>query len=292
MATSVPADLFAKPRPGTTARPATRAAISKAERALGVKLPAALKALLLVRNGGTLRLTRFALSRKPPVRAIWARKDYSLQWLPGVGLGGRSGSEPVEDIVELSETATRCQVPPGLVPIWHINGEAWCCLDYRRCGPNGEPSITHIEPDQAEGKAPLEAPIARSCSALLAGLTRDPENLSSALIALDSGATKLQQLDPLLTKLGYKLLKQPGRRADPPPPAWTSRKYRSFVPGLPARIELWTNRLHRESALLTDLRPATCPILVITVAPSDQATCLGELLIALAPGAVPLSPVA
>lgn len=274
-----PAEVFSRLLPGEAVTPATEAAITDAERSLGVALPRELKSLLMVRNGARLRFNQFKLKTKPPEQSF-ARKHYHVPSLPGVGGG------PGDDIVTMTALATdEWGLPEGLVPLFG-DGHWWCCLDYRVCGPEGEPSVTHVDAGDAPDDTPVEVPIAPSFAALLAGLSRDPENLSPALIALDEGAPTCDQVEAVLDGLGYRKCVSPGFSQLKPPPAWETRKYSSFVKGCDARIELWSNRLYDVSLLLTDQRPEKHPMLRVSVSPKDEEACLRELLAALGPGAV------
>ena len=119
----------------------------------------------------------------------------------------------------------------------------------------------------------------------MAGLSRDPQNLEPALIALDKGAPLGEQLAATLEGLGYRKWSPPGLSQRKLPPAWENQKYSSFVKGCDARIELWANRLYEVSHLLTDQRPEKHPMLRVSVSERDEQACLGELLAALGSGA-------
>ncbi|MBS0196197.1 MAG: SMI1/KNR4 family protein [Planctomycetes bacterium] len=275
---SVPSDLFVRPRPGEIACPATETEIAAAESALGVTLPPAYKAVLLVRNGGSLLRSIFSLKVAPPKQSH-ARKKYQVSSLAGVGTGAG------ENIVEMRELAGReWDVPAMLLPLCG-DGHWWCCLDYRVCGPHGEPSIAHYE--TAEDGRDVDFLIAESFHTLIKGLRVDPESLTPALIALDEGAPVDAALDAVLERIGCK-------RADmgianpkfPLPPRWTWGKYASFVKGCPAGIEVWRNRWRPESTPLTTERSETHPMLRVFIAADTEQACLNELLGALGRGAV------
>lgn len=275
----LPAEVFSKSLPGETVTPATDAAILDAERSLGVTLPKELKSLLLVRNGARLRINQFKLKTKPPEQSF-ARRNYHVPSLPGVGAGA------ADDIVEMTQVATdEWDLPEGLVPLFG-DGHWWCCLDYRARGPECEPAVTHFEASDSPDDTPVEVPIAPTFAALLAGLSRDPENLRPALIALDEGAPTREQLDVVLDSLGYTKSASPGFSRRTPPPAWETKNYASFVKRCDARIELWSNRLYDVSLLLTDQRPEKHPMLRVSVSLKDEEACLAELLAALGTGAV------
>ncbi len=274
----VPSDLFVRPRPGEVVVAATEGEIAGAESALGVTLPPEYKAVLLMRNGGTLLRSIFSLKVSPPKQSH-ARKKYHVISLAGVG------EHASENIVELKELADReWEVPAMLVPLCG-DGHWWCCLDYRDCGAKGEPSISHYEP--AEDGQEIDIQIAESFRALIKGLRVDPESLTPALITLDDGAPTGAALDAVLEQLGCK-------RADmgianpkfPLPPRWVWGKYASFVKGCPAGIEVWRNRWRPESPLLTTERSETHPMLRVFIAADTEQECLAELLTALGRGAV------
>lgn len=274
-----PSEFYSKLRPGEPASPATEGAITGAERTLGVTLPEALKVFLRVRNGGPLRLNQFKLRTRPPEQSF-ARENYHVPSLPGVG-----GSSE-DDLVDLTTLAVdEWGLAEGLVPLFG-EGHWWCCLDYRTTGPNAEPSITHCEPAETSDNEPLEISIAASFAEFVAGLSRDPEKLEPALIALDDGAPLGEQLEATLCGLGYEKWSPPGRSQRRPPPAWEHQKYSSFVKGCRARIELWPNRLYDVSQPLTDQRPEKHPMLRVFVSERDEEACVGELLAALGRGAV------
>jgi hypothetical protein len=268
-------ELFARPRVGESVRPASAVEIAETEASLGVMLPESFKAVLRERNGGKLRRGLFDLKRKPPARSH-ASKKYQLSELHGVGDSERA-------IPAQTELARReWGLPAGLIPI-RGEGHWWCCLDYRACGARGEPSITHFE-DEAK----IDFEVAPSFMALLAGLYRDPESATPALIALDDGAPRGEALGRALVTLGCRLFEPPGWTNPnyPMPPQWRWEKYRSCVEGVEACIEVWKNRHLPRSPLLTADRPERHPMLRVSVHAEDEDTCLAELLAGLGPGAV------
>lgn len=272
-----PEELFGSPIPGTEAPGATDAAIANAERVLGVSLPSALTTLLRFRNGGRLRLNLYTLKTSPP-KGSYAQKKYRVPEIAGVGSENR---QSVEFLLSLARK--EWGLPIGLVPICG-DGHWWCCLDYRACGPTGEPAVLHYENDDV----PREIPVAPSVPALLAGLRRNLESLNPALIALDEGAPRGDQLVAALESLGLAPWKPPGGSSSlhPLPPAWEWKKYKSFVKGCDCRVELWRNKLHNISQILTRQRSQSHPILCVSVALDQEDACLTELLKALGPRAV------
>jgi SMI1 / KNR4 family (SUKH-1) len=129
----------------------TPEAVREAEAQLGVRLPAAYLALLRCQNGGALRAT-------------WPASYAGALW--GIG--------PVAPSIthERARWGPRPRSPGVWAPrdaallIPFDAGDVWdMCFDYRRCGPQGEPSITLVDSECGE-----EEPIAASFAVYLAGL--------------------------------------------------------------------------------------------------------------------------
>ncbi|HUQ60174.1 SMI1/KNR4 family protein [Lentzea sp.] len=119
--------------------PLTDEAVRDAEKVLGVRLPEALLELLRVRNGGTVVDSRSAF---PTAEATsWAPDHVPFDSLMGIGPEGRA--------LTLLDT-------PYLVGEWGLpspvvllsgDGHTWVALDYRECGPDGEPSVVWLDAD-------------------------------------------------------------------------------------------------------------------------------------------------
>lgn len=272
------AGLFSPPLLGRAlAPPATPAMIARAEKAVGVALPEALKAALLVQNGGPIRRSSFKL--KPAAAKQYGLKLYSLSTLPSAAAAGQ------ESVVALTKLARKGELPKGLIPL-DGDGHAWCCLDYRECGPKGEPRVAHVDLEQER-----DFTVARSFGELLKGLFQDEESLRPALIALDKGAPKGAALEAALQRLGCAKHKLPGtgNRKYPRPPTWRWRKFRGLLRGEPVWIRFEKNKLYRVSIAKTDQRPAAHPMLTIAVKPADEPACLEQLVAGLGKGAVLIS---
>ncbi len=116
--------------------PLTPAMIADQERELGVRLPGDYLALMRVRNGGGVigDLDGFPLDpprenpNGPPSEFVW------ISQLDEVAHLWRS-----EDFDEPD------YMPAGLVIIGTSDGHAYLALDYRECGPQGEPSIVFVD---------------------------------------------------------------------------------------------------------------------------------------------------
>lgn len=251
---------------------ATDAQIAHAESELGITLPAAYKQVLRYQDGGYLRLTQFELTFDPPENS-YARRLYNVKALPSVR------HDDYDNIMRQTETLRdEWEAPEGYYPLFG-DGHWWCCLDYRSGGPHAEPIITHIDLAEVDpNEPPQEVAIAPSFAALLAGLRMDPENRKPARITLNP-ATSMDAIDTALTKVGMTRWKDPGGypRGIQPPPAWEWPKYRSFVKGFPARVELWTNKLHLHKPLFAEPHA----ILQLYIAADQEQLALDELLEAL-----------
>lgn len=120
--------------------PLTDAAVAWAEQALGYRLPASYVALMRHQNGGIPRCTL----HRTDSPTSWASDQVMLTGLFSVGeaqpcsLGGRFGSA-----FWISEWG----YPP--IGIYFADcptaGHHMFCLDYRACGPQGEPQVVFVD---------------------------------------------------------------------------------------------------------------------------------------------------
>lgn len=272
----VPDGLFGRALHGDIPDPATAEEFARTEKVLGVKLPGELLAVLRVRNGGQVRLTSVKLT--PEGRKKYGRKRYSFTRLAGV--------HPIHgDGLTQQAAVARGEwgLPEGLIPLGG-DGHTWCCLDYRGCGPTGEPGVTHVD---LEGEQ--EFSLAPSFAEFISGLFRDPDSWEPALIALDTGAPMGKMLDDALLSLGCTVYTVPGlvsNPRNPPPPIWHWAKFRGALRKSPVWIQYERNRLYDVSIPKTPDRPAKHPMLTVAVAAADEEACLRELLAALGPSAV------
>jgi hypothetical protein len=120
--------------------PLTAEAVRHAEEVLGVRLPEALLELLRVQNGGTVVSERSAFPTDE--ETSWAPDHVPFDSLMGIGTAGRA--------LTLLDT-------PYLVREWGLpspvvlltgDGHTWVALDYRECGPDGEPSVVWLDVDE------------------------------------------------------------------------------------------------------------------------------------------------
>ncbi len=132
----VPADLWRVPVYLPYLQPKlTQRAIDAAQKTLGVTLPRAYLDLLRIQNGGYLRRTSISPDLAP-VDAI-------------AGIGPRSPSIRDKDWedVKAHMRAEGFKKPARIDDLVPFSGDGHFhyCLDYRKCGPHGEPRITYID---------------------------------------------------------------------------------------------------------------------------------------------------
>jgi len=239
---------------------------------------------LKVRNGGSLRLTTFRMKAPPPKHISHFRgRDYHVGALPGI--------HPThhDALTQRTKTARGWEVEQGLFPL-DGDGHAWLCLDYGKCGPRGEPVITHWE----QGDPRVDAPdpsnptcrVADSFAELILGLRRAADDFESATIALDGKQVLPPRLGKVLTSLGCKEHKYVGVKSNTPlPRTWTWDKYKNFVRGLPVWLTLEKNKTLGFAPKFED-RPQGHPMLRVSVTTKQADQCLAEVLSALGPEAV------
>ncbi|WP_097869047.1 SMI1/KNR4 family protein [Streptomyces sp. rh34] len=119
--------------------PLTDEMVREAERALGVRLPAALLDLLRVQNGGIVATDHDAFPTSQPTS--WSKDHVPFDHL--MGIGRRDGMTSLLDTPYLID---EWGMPAPLV-LLSGDGHWWIGLDYRLCGQDGEPSVTWFETD-------------------------------------------------------------------------------------------------------------------------------------------------
>ena len=120
--------------------PPTAEMVASIEAELGAKLPAAYLALMRSQNGGLPRDTCFPTTEPTP----WAGDYVSITGISGVGrdktysLCGSLGSRFMQDEWRYPDWGVCvCDCPSG--------GHDMIMLDYRECGPQGEPAVVHVD---------------------------------------------------------------------------------------------------------------------------------------------------
>lgn len=120
--------------------PLTDEMLEHAERTLGVKLPLLLVELLRVQNGG---IPADAYSAFPTDLAprSWAPDHVPLDHLVGIP---RPGTPTSMTLLDTAYLLREWSIPDGFV-LLSGDGHYWIALDYRRCGPAGEPSVWWVD---------------------------------------------------------------------------------------------------------------------------------------------------
>lgn len=234
-----------------------------AESTLGVRLPESYAALLKQRNGGRLRLNAFPTRRRPKGSSLAV---YTFDRIAGVD------RDHDESITALTELARReWAVPEGLFPI-DGDGHWWLCFDYRRCGPAGEPSITHYDTEGDGGSSGCH--VANSFQELVAGLVF---HSGDYVFAIDdpelSGASLDRQLAALGCKGEYSKRTNKALRAETPT-RWKWPQYR----GDSSRSALLDVRDNGATDPWTMARPPDHRLLVLDVGRGDQQRCVRQLV--------------
>ncbi|MBW5422596.1 SMI1/KNR4 family protein [Streptomyces sp. BG9H] len=119
--------------------PLTDELVREAEHVLGVTLPSALLDLLRVQNGGGVAADHGAFPTNRPTS--WSEDHVPFDDL--MGIGRREGMTSLLDTPYLlKEWGT-----PAPLVLLSGDGHCWIGLDYRKCGRDGEPSVTWFETD-------------------------------------------------------------------------------------------------------------------------------------------------
>lgn len=120
--------------------PLTDKTITATERKLGYKLPAAYVELMRFQNGGIPRRT----SHRTKERTSWAEGHIAITGIYSIGSQKRYSL--------CGEIGSRFWIEKWGYPdigIYFADcpsaGHDMLCLDYRACGPSGEPQVVHID---------------------------------------------------------------------------------------------------------------------------------------------------
>ncbi|MCI8907255.1 MAG: SMI1/KNR4 family protein [Angelakisella sp.] len=158
--------------PGDCARknyiepPPTAEVIRQVEKELGYKLPESYIALMQVQNGGFSKKSAFPTSTP----TSWADDHIAIEGFLSIGwdktysLCGRMGSRfMIEEWGYPDIGIAICDCPSA--------GHDMVFLDYRECGPQGEPKVVHIDQEDDYYITPL----ADSFEAFIRGLVDEEE---------------------------------------------------------------------------------------------------------------------
>ncbi|MFF7212939.1 SMI1/KNR4 family protein [Streptomyces sp. NPDC008238] len=128
--------------PYGTQPPLTGRAVAEAEHALGVTLPGSLQALLRHQNGGVVAAARDAFPTSAPTS--WSADHVPFEFVMGIGRTGEALS-----LLDSPYLAREWGLPTPVVLV-SGNGPCSVALDYRVCGPHGEPSVTWLDAELEE----------------------------------------------------------------------------------------------------------------------------------------------
>jgi hypothetical protein len=116
--------------------PLTDEVVVEAERVLGLTLPTDLLKLLRIRNGGAVA---------DAYRACPLGTDKYVLFSSMVGIG----LDPdVPSMLNTPYLIKEWKLPSSIVLI-EGDGHYWVALDYRECGPSGEPAVVRLQNDGA-----------------------------------------------------------------------------------------------------------------------------------------------
>ncbi|KAJ6250142.1 hypothetical protein M0813_16404 [Anaeramoeba flamelloides] len=124
----------------TSQEEVTEELIQKVEKELGYKLPKSYIELMKIKNGGSVQKGAHATS----TGTSWADNHIAIESIFGIGfeesdsLCGSMGSQFwIEEWRYPAIGIYICDCPSG--------GHDMVCLDYSKCGKNGEPEVVHID---------------------------------------------------------------------------------------------------------------------------------------------------
>ena len=120
--------------------PVTDVIVAAVERKLRFRLPLAYVALMRHQNGGMPKRARHRTNR----RTSWAKDHIAITGISAIGTGkdyslcGQNGSQFWTDEWGYPSIGVYFADCPSA-------GHDMVCLDYRACGPHGEPSVVHVD---------------------------------------------------------------------------------------------------------------------------------------------------
>ena len=120
--------------------PPTDEVVALVERELGYKLPESYIELMRLQNGGIPRLTNHR-TKEP---TSWSHDHIANHGIHGIGrdrrysLCGEAGSQFWVETWEYPPIGVYFADCPSA-------GHDMVCLDYRACGPTGEPTVVHVD---------------------------------------------------------------------------------------------------------------------------------------------------
>ena len=284
----IPADLFS-PADINESRPFRAADLRRTEDVLGVRLPTAFVQLLQFRNGGYLYRRTIKSAQRPP--RYWGPASvYEIESIAGLASTNVMSSLQELFISARHEGDDGWDLPAGLVPFTG-DGHFHVCLDYRTCGPRGNPSVVHTITSDYPGKMPKEFRVAESFEAMIRGLQPPKAGAGSAYIALDSPRVRGEKLAEIMRRIGCKRHRFSGSKKRPDNRvAWVWRKHESNAPDFySGALLLIESNNDKMNWTRFASRPAKHPILRIETPHAARSACVIELLIGLGEGATLLA---
>ncbi|MBF0104522.1 MAG: SMI1/KNR4 family protein [Deltaproteobacteria bacterium] len=144
--------------------PLTGGKVAAVEEQLGYKLPAAYVALSKSQNGGIPKRT----NHRTPTPTSWSENHIAVSGIYSIG-----DSKPCSLLGSFGSKfwCEEWGYPP--IGIYFADcpsaGHDMLCLDYRACGPSGEPSVVHVD-QELDYRI---TPVAESFGAFIRGLEFD-----------------------------------------------------------------------------------------------------------------------
>lgn len=137
--------------------------VAGAESLLGVRLPSALLDLLRVQNGGIVADSWNSFPTAQPTS--WSDGHVPFDTLEGIGR-----AEGALSLLDTPYLVEEWGLPSPLVLLTG-DGHWWIALDYRECGPDGEPSVTWFDTDRDQ-----DLRLAADFRVFVEGLTCEPDD--------------------------------------------------------------------------------------------------------------------
>jgi hypothetical protein len=146
--------------------PLTAGLVKEVQKRLGYTLPQAYVELMKVQNGGTPRNCAYPTKGRASREAshVWIRQIYGIGYKTSRSLCGSMGS---------AFWMREWGYPP--IGVYFADcpsaGHDMLCLDYRACGPTGEPAVVHVA---QESKYKI-TPVAPDFASFIRGLVSEDD---------------------------------------------------------------------------------------------------------------------
>ncbi|MEJ8303876.1 SMI1/KNR4 family protein [Saccharibacillus sacchari] len=197
--------------------------IADTERLLGYKLPRSYIELIRTRNGGSPVNSCFPTDEPNS----WADDHVSITSI--CGIGGQWG-------IDSDDLGSRRMIDEwGYPDIGIVFGQCPSAghdaimFDYSECGPQGEPSVIHVDVEVGEGEEPVRTPLAENFESFIRGLVHEHvydtseadklADLETARHALftpllrnlcDAADTLLPEAETVLRRLAERVIEEKG----------------------------------------------------------------------------------